>query len=264
MSIVSVIGMPGLYQHWLQYSLDPSLVAHQDGANFFVGFNLEKTRWLYKYNDDYQNQLTDEVICTYVEDKNFVWYLYNYFEKTDHVNIKVNNLFADLKKLHKRSEAFREFFPRFVQTYNLSLNEDNEYINNAMIEYLSFILLDKESKFKTIAGNTVNGAVNIEYQDFRDSNILAEKLSTISTFDYNHFIHCYKKLELTNKDFLQRSSKFLTKIKNKSPLDVLETAFVGYILSNLGHNIDWFDSEYRAAMMNDYYNDICNFAQSIV
>jgi hypothetical protein len=74
------------------------------------------------------------VINSYVLDENFVWYLYNFLEKTDGVGILIDNLTSDLFSKAQGTVAFDGLLKHLVDNYQLSSDQDPAYLNNAVIE----------------------------------------------------------------------------------------------------------------------------------
>jgi hypothetical protein len=260
--MISILGLPGLYQNWLRATLDPD---SQFSISHKINFNTHKStvNWYKKLETDIDSIDQDSIVInTYVADRNFVWYLYNFLEKTDAVNIKVESLVEDLKSKAVGTMAFDTLLTHFVESYNLNSHPDIEYKNNAAIEYFYFLLLDQDSRFKKITSLTNSKFINIEYLDFSNYDILKQKLLLIECIDLIHVDKMYQLLQQENLPYLKRQHNFLKKLKsNHKDFDILEQSYIGALLTwQSGIVYDWFNPDVRSAAIADQWNKICDTA----
>lgn len=241
-----LLGLPGLYQNWLLHCLEPlSIIRPIDMHNFTT--MSYKTTWVSKTKQNLDTITNDEIIInTYVTEKNYVWYLYNFFEKTDGVRIKVDNMTNDLFTKSLGTVAFEDFLLHFKKTYNISKNDSLPLRYNSLVEYLYLILTEKHS-WKNLLNytNSEKNWINIEYNDFTNKEILINHFSKLVNFNLTHFEKCYKMLVDRNRYYLYRKDRFLTNLENLN-LDILETAYAGYLLSfTKGERLDWYNEDFR-------------------
>ena len=260
-----MLGLPGLYQNWLQAALDPN---SQFSISHKINFYTYKStvNWYKKLETDIDSVAQDSIVVnTYVADQNFVWYLYNFLEKTDAVNIKVESLVEDLKHKAAGTIAFDTLLAHFVESYNLNSYPDIEYQNNAAVEYFYFLLLNQDSKFKKIASLTDVRFVNIEYLDFSNYDILKQKLLPTGCIDLTHFDKMYQLLKQENLPYLNRRNNFLKKLKaNDKNFDILEQSYIGALLTWQSSTVyDWFNPDVRAEAIANQWHKICNTAVTI-
>jgi hypothetical protein len=265
--MISLLGLPGLYQNWIISVLDANSASRVDGNNNFIT-NSNHVNWIKKLDLDYnQIELIDQpAINCYVNDKNFVWYLYNFLEKTDGVEIQVDSLIHDLFTKAKGTEAFDGLLDHLIIFYNLDTQTDSEYQQNAAIEYFYFVLLEKESKFKTLAAYQNLNFVNIEYQDFNSYTVMNNHLRQITGFDPTRFEYLYQQLRDRNNKYLSRQQKFLSKLDNQDiNFDILEWAYIGVLVYwQDGTTLDWFNPGVRQNVINHRWNDICIYANKLL
>jgi len=258
--MISILGLPGLYQNWLLATLDPdSQFSTSQEANFET--QNSAVIWHQKLETDIDSiDCNSVVVNTYVSYTNFVWYLYNFLEKTDSVNIKVELLVDNLQLRAPGTRAFDTLLTHFFNSYNLDSKLDSEYKNNAAIEYFYFLLLDQESKFKKTSALTDSAFINIEYLDFSNYNTLKQKLVSIDSFDSVHFDKMYQLLQQRNLYYLDRQNNFLKKLEsNHKSFDILEQSYIGALLTwQSGIVYDWFNSDTRSQIITDQWNNICN------
>lgn len=145
-----LLGLPGLYQNWMQAALDStSKVQFSVDSNFISYSKTVQLRQKLEINiQDFKNQDTP-VINTYVAPENFAWYLYNFLEKTDAIGISVNSLHKDLFIKAPGTVAFDSMLTHFANSYNLDTKTDPAYFYNAAIEYFYFLLINQDAIFKT-------------------------------------------------------------------------------------------------------------------
>ena len=264
MSEYSIVGLPGLYQNWLLAVLDPESVFKLDLENNFLCFS-SRYKWIQKINVDFFTaQFSGTTVNTYVSDQNFVWFLYNFLEKTDGVGIHIDTLVTNLETKAAGTVAFDSMLKHFLESYNITLHSDLQYKNNAAIEYFYFLLLDKTSRLKTQSKFTDPKFVNIEYADFEDQDVLRKKLSHLEMFDTNHFNRMYDLLYKRNTRYLTSRRNFVNKIQSgNKEFDILETAYIGMLLTD--HKpLDWFNPELRKHEINKRWFDICNLANNLL
>jgi hypothetical protein len=245
---IALLGLPGLYQNWLMSALDKdsqlTVIAER---NFkYQGSNFD---WYY-YQQDLKSESYNHVINLYVEEENFIWFLYNFLEKTCEIGIMVDDLLNSLYTKGVGTIAFDQLVKHFTSSYNITSESSEDYCKNAAIEYFYFLLIEKNAEFKIIAARTNDQYINIEYDDFNDVDVLVDKLKRLPVFNLKHFLKCYKKLNETNMRFLKHKEEFKNKTEN---FDILETAYLGYLItSQSGEQLDWFNSNLRNTKINEY------------
>jgi hypothetical protein len=256
-----LLGIPGLYQNWLLAATDTTSNVIFDNQHNFI-CKKSRVKLIKKFDlsldslKDATCSTTKQVINLYVEDKNFVWYLYNFLEKTDGVGIKIDNLEHELFFKANGTVAFDFMLKHFVESCNISSDTDINKIKNLLIEYFYFLLINSDCDFKQKSSQTVSNAINIEYTDFQDVTILVNKLQALDFFDKNYFKKLYQDLHTRNNVYLQRKQMFEQRfILNK--LDLLETSYVGYLITrHTNQSLDWFNLETRNQCFNDYRKDL--------
>lgn len=243
---MKLLGIPGLYQNWLMISLDTGCDYFQieNSINFeYGGKNIQ----FITFGDRPYNQTTDrKIVNLYVKPENFVWYLYNFFEKTDYVGIQVKDLHEQLFTKATGTVAFDDMLKHFTRSYNITTKTDQRYIRNSLIEYFYF-MFTRQNKFKYLTGLTDKRFINIEYEDFSDLSILVNKLQHLPSFDLTYFEKMYKILQYTNKVYLDKKKNFANRINN-TDLDILEIAYLG---SQIGTDLDWFNEEVRETLLKE-------------
>lgn len=254
MNNVCILGMPGLYQNWLMSALDPASECMESSNSNFV--SKSKTLcWVKKFDANIENIHKQYliVINTYVKDENFVWYLYNFLEKTDGVGIKVDNLANNLFTKAPGTIAFSFMLDHFVDAYNITTETATEIINNSLVEYFYFLLIDKNSEFKIKSSREESDAINLEFDTFADYNVLVNLLDQIPGFDASHFQNMYNWLVSRNHMYLHKKQRFREKIANHQNLDLLELAYVGYLVSNHTNTmLDWYNVDTRNSAVQTY------------
>lgn len=265
--MISLLGLPGLYQHWIISVIDLTSKSRVDGNNNFVT-NSNCVNWIKKLELDCKqiDLIEPPVFNCYVDDKNFVWYLYNFLEKTDGIKIQVDSLLLDLFTKASDSQAFDGLLKHLVTSYNFDTQTDAYYQQNAAIEYFYFLLLDKESKFKTLSAYQHPNFINIEYQDFNNYSVISNHLQQIPNFDTARFEHMYQQLKSRNNQYLSRQSQFLSKLDQcDNNFDILEWAYIGALLYwQDGISSDWFNSNVREYAIKYRWNDICTYANNLL
>ena len=264
MSDQLILGLPGLYQNWLLAALDPESVFKLDLENNFLCLE-SRYKWIKKIDVDFfTEQFSGITVNTYVSDQNFVWFLYNFLEKTDGVGIHVDSLVSDLEAKATGTVAFNFMLKHFAESYNITSHTDPQYKVNAAIEYFYSLLLDTTSALKTQSKFTDPKFVNIEYADFGDQDILRKKLSHLEMFDADHFNQMYSLLYRRNTRYLRSRQNFVNKIQSgNSDFDILETAYIGKLLTDR-EPLDWFNPELRKHKINKRWSDICNIANNLL
>lgn len=206
--------------------------------------NIQRlTKWLHH---PYTDKTDSTIINMYVKPENFVWYLYNFLEKTDYIGIQIANLQEQLFTKAPGTVAFDQLLKHFMESYQITENTDQTYIKNAMIEYFYFFLA-RENTFKTIVGSTDERFINIEYEDFSNLSTLVNKVQHLPNFDLTHFEKMYRILVDTNKEYLDRKRNFASRVNNND-LDILEIAYLG---SQIGTDLDWFNEEVRRSLLKE-------------
>jgi hypothetical protein len=247
MTNVCILGMPGLYQNWLMSALDPSSECIESSDSNFLS-KSKTLHWVRKFDTNVENvrQKYSIVINTHVKDENFVWYLYNFLEKTDGVGIKVDDLANDLFTKAPGTIAFSFMLDHFVDAYNITTKTAIEVINNSLVEYFYFLLMNKNSEFKIKSLREESDAINLEFDTFADYDALVTLLDQVPGFDAIHFQNMYNWLVARNHTYLNKKKRFKEKIVNHQNLDLLELAYVGYLVSNHTNTmLDWYNVDTR-------------------
>lgn len=260
---IAIIGLPGLYQNWIMSLFSDQVCTKFDGEHNFLCDGPPTITWYKKIVLDLNNlnkfNKHRYVINTYVEDKNFVWYLYNFFEKTDGISITIDNLVEDLFIKAPNTIAFDTLLKHFKQTYNITESANNKEVFNALVEYFYFLLIDNNGHFKKIASQTFNQTINIEYCDFNDPNVLYKKINQNENVSQEWFNRQYNALISRNYKFLNKKSQFVNRFNSKN-LDILELAYIGYLLNkNINCTLDWYNESFRNNLINEYNNKIINW-----
>ena len=242
---IALLGLPGLYQNWIMCAVDKESSYSADDSNFYYkGNNIE----LFFKLESTQLPTNKYVINLYVDPNNFVWYLYNFLEKTDNINIKVSHLIDDLFNKAPNTVAFDFMLKHFINSYDITSKTNIEYIKNSILEYFYFFLLEKDTKFKNISSITYDNFINIEYDDFKNPVRLINKLSVLPNFDLDHFNNLYKELEKRNYQYIYRSKNFVSKIDQ---FDFIELSYIGTLLTDQ-KPLDWFNNSLREKKLKEY------------
>lgn len=257
MSMINVIGMPGLYQNWTVSCLDlASKYIVDSESNFLTQSDCVNLK--FKMVDTTPADGLN--VNLYVADKNFVWYLYNFLEKTDGVGIHVDNLVNDLFSKSPGTVAFDYMLKHFIDSYKITSDTSLDYCTNAIIEYFYFAL-NSNYQFKTIAKSTLSNAINIEYDDFSNANKLIKLLESVPNFSEPHFLKRYQSLVDRNERYLTKKINFVKKLNAKAPLDILEMAYVGVLLEEITQaKLDWFNPTVRTTLLDKHYQSVCDLA----
>lgn len=253
---ICVLGLPGLYQNWLIGALDVHSRTEQHAQHNFVTFS-SSVKWLKKNELDFSQELAyDHVINLYVKNKNFVWYLYNFLEKTDGVGIMVQNLHTDLFSKANGTVAFDGMLKHFVQAYGVSSHTPVDDIKNSLIEYFYFVLIQDQSAFRQRAHLIMPDAINIEYGDFSFEQKLLDLLSCLPNLHKQHFVDRYQQLQKRNSKYLNLKSRFPDNFVSRS-LDHLTTAYIGALITtHTGDTLDWFNPEVRQKNIDKHAENI--------
>jgi hypothetical protein len=265
MDKIKLLGLPGLYQNWIISAIDSSSKVNFSATNNFITHSNHVT-WIRKIDQDLNVALSGPVINCWVHNENFVWYLYNFLEKTDAVGIRVNSLIDDLFNKSADTIAFDTLLKHFVNTYNINNMSESEYVRNAIIEYFYFLLCNNQGKFKTQTQYTHPNFINIEYNEFDNEKILIDKFLTLPGFDLTHFKNQYCQLNARNVRYLNKRKMFMEKFLNHSiEFDILELSYIGYLVSKItGTSVDWFNHNVREKNMFIHKNKICKLLDSML
>jgi hypothetical protein len=259
-----LLGLPGLYRNWLSAALDPESTFSLDLEHNFL---CKKSRYqsLDKNDIDFgTTTFPTDTINLYVNDQNFVWFLYNFLEKTDGVGISVDSLIEDLEIKAPGTKAFNFMLEHFFKTYDIPDYQDYQYRKNAAIEYFYFLLLDQNTFFKTQSMFTDPSFLNVEYAEFENRDLLKSKFLKLEQFDVDHFDHMYSLLSERNKRYLNLRQNFVQKISlNNRDFDILETAYIGTLITG-NDQMDWFNPNFRDQKINKKWADICVFANNLL
>lgn len=265
-SQIALLGLPGLYQNWLQSVLGAPAATILEGNHNFVTHTLSNT-WFKKIDFDLSGipDLTSKynfVVNTYVTEQNFVWYLYNFLEKTDNVGIFVDNFVEDLFTKSRGTVAFDGLLNYLITSYQLNDKHDHQYIFNAAVENFYLLLIDQVSKFKTQSYYTNPSLINIEYRDFENFKLFDSKINQLPGYDRNHTEASYSQLVNRNTRFLTKQQTFISKLKSgNNEFDILELAYIGWLLWKLTpERLDWFNEKIRNESIQNHYNELCSLA----
>lgn len=263
---IALLGLPGLYQNWLQSVLGSPAATILEGNHNFITHTLSNTRFK-KIDFDLSgiSDLTSKynfVVNTYVIEQNFVWYLYNFLEKTDNVGIFVDNFVENLFTKSKGTVAFDGLLNYLITSYQLTNKHDHQYIFNAAVENFYLLLIDQVSKFKTQSCYTNPSLINIEYRDFEDFKLLDSKINQLPGYDQNHTEASYSQLVNRNTRFLTKQQTFIAKLKSgNNEFDILELAYIGWLLWKLSpERLDWFNEKIRNKSIQNHYIELCSLA----
>lgn len=258
-SKIILLGVPGLYQNWLRAAVDPaSTYTLSYDHNFLSTSNSVTLISKLTTNID---SINGTVINTTVSDRNFVWFLYNYFEKTSGIGVKINNLIAELTTKAYLSVPYTEMLDHINSSYKITSSSTPDYIYNSFIEYFYFNLI-KPSIFRQKLSDSRNGFIDVEYDDFSNQDRLIEKFSMLPKFNADHFIRHHKLLVERNEPYLNKKAAFLVKIKERANnFNILELSYIGALLYwNDKIELDWFNREFRMQALSDRHNDIYELA----
>jgi hypothetical protein len=263
---IILLGLPGLYQNWLLSALDDTSVVNDSAeCNFIAKSNrVEFRRKLECDIADFKN-IGVPVVNLYVDPKNFVWYLYNFLEKTDAVGISVKHLINELFNKAQGTMAFDGMLKHFVSSYNINKDTELEYCQNAAVEYFYFTLNDDQSAFKIKTKAVDSDFINIEYSDFTNPAVLKQKLGHLPNFNINHFDRMYQRLLDRNAQYLFRSQNFSNTLDRDNSFDILELAYIGYLLTQDNNTVlDWFNPNVRKYNIANKWNIICKMATHLL
>jgi hypothetical protein len=257
-----ICGLPGLYQNWLSAALDPNSKFIVQGINFST--LTSNIPWVTKHSSFPQSSY---VINCYINNENLPWYLYNFFEKTDDINISVDNLVEDLQRRGPGTVAFDSMLDHWKSVYQIDSHSDYNYYKNSLIEYF-YNWFTQESEWRDILTyqHTGDHSINIEYCDFSDPHLLYQKLNTAVDVDQTHFDQMYKLLQQGNQRFFDLPVNFDTKLlnlPNTNELSIIELAWLGKIFDGiLKQPLDWFNPDIRHAVVNTNYLQLSCFNHS--
>lgn len=247
-----VIGLPGLYQNWLIGALDPTSQCQDSQENNFIS-RSDKIDWI-KKNDIDLHDVTryDHVVNCYVKPKNFVWYLYNFLEKTDGVGIMIDSLAHDLFKKAPGTIAFDGLLHHFVESYDIQPTTSINVIENSLIEYFYFVLIEEQSLFRQKAHLNLQSAINIEYDDFFCVDTMSHLFEHLPMFDATHFDKQHRQLLQRNCRYLTMRLLFPWHLTNHR-LDLLSWAYIGAIVTKMtDKSLDWYNPGIRQRIVDKY------------
>lgn len=251
-------GLPGLYQNWLSAALDSNAVFEKHGINFLTSHSA--VPWVSKHT---ASDIPDvDVINCYVANQNLPWYLYNFFEKTDDVNIRVEHWCEDIQLLAPNTVAYQGMLDHWQQTYHIVDYHNHNYVKNSAIEYF-YLFFIKDSHWRHLLSSQTTHGVNIEYNDFASITVLREKLSLILDFDDDHFVKMYAALNASNQRYLKLPQDFGTKLLQLplyNSFTIIELAWLGALFYQMdGIQLDWFNPDVRHRTIVQRYAELrCN------
>ena len=258
-SDIILLGVPGLYQNWLMSAVDPSSNCSLSSNYNFL--STSKLITLIGKLDTNLDSVHGNVINTIVSDRNFTWFLYNYFEKTANIGVNITNFIVDLNAKASLLAPYTEMLDHINYSYKINNNSTTDYIYNSFIEYFYFAMI-KPSVFRQKLGDSRDRFINIEYDNFNNRDLLIEKFSTLLQFNVDHFVRQHKLLIERNRKYLNKKPEFLIKIKEKvKNFDILELSYMGSLLYwNDQIELDWFNPQIRMQILSDRSNDIYELA----
>lgn len=248
MSNFIICGLPGLYQNWLSAVLDSHSEFVPQGINFSTQSSI--VPWVSKHLIFTQLDQYSHVINCYVANENLPWYLYNFFEKTDDVNISVDNLVDDLQQRGPGTIAFNSMLDHWKSVYQINAHSEYDYYKNSLIEYF-YNWFIQESEWRDILTYQCNdnNSINIEYCDFADAQLLYQKLNSVVKVDLEHFEQMYALLKKGNQRFFDLPTQFHTKLldlPNIKDMSIIELAWLGKMFGDrLAQPLDWFNPDVR-------------------
>lgn len=262
-----LLGLPGLYENWLMTVLDVESKTFPGRQQNFCSTGT-KTICLEKLtlNLGHWSKPVEPVVNCYVEPKNFVWYLYNFLEKTDGVDISISNMKQYVLTKAPNTVALRNLLEHFVNSYEQEFFDHAGYIDNALIEYFYFFLRSSNHFFVQQAQWINSECINIEYRDFECVDRLIDKLSGIQDFDCNKLQNLHDSLVKHNKKYLDRPRLFVQRLqRHESNFDFLEWALIGVLIERItGTQLDWFNTKLRCNLLEQHYQNICSMAQDVL
>ena len=175
----------------------------------------------------------------------------------------VDNLTRDLFSKAPGTIAFDSMLKHFVDSYHIEQLTDISVIENSMIEYFYFLLIQEHSDFRQRAHIQYPQAINIEYADFSNMETLIHKLAHLEIFDLQHFIGEYARLQSRNIRYLNRKTQFASQV-TRDQLDIITTAYAGALVhKNMHVDLDWYNQELRDKIIGQYFDDIKNWCSGI-
>lgn len=251
-----IYGLPGLYQNWLSAALDADADFSHGGRNFQTQHS--SIPWISKHDVRLDSTNSDVINCFVCSD-NLPWYLFNFFEKTDDVGIRVDHWCEDIQLLGNDTVAYQSMLDHWRQTYNIDQHSNSEYIKNSAIEYF-YLFFIQSSPWRSLIEWQHPKGVNIEYSDFGDIVALRQKLSPVVTLDDDHFVRMYHLLVAANSRYLGLSKKFNQKIQQLpfyQSFNVIDLAWLGALFYQIdGIQLDWFSSDVRHQTIVQQYTKI--------
>lgn len=256
MANIFLLGLPGLYQNWLMAAVDPTSVFQLHGTkNFFCSKSIVK--WQVKVSlEDYSFiGAGDTVINLLVHENNIPWYLYNLFEKTYDIKVQIDNFYIDLQNKASKFTLFAEF-KKELEHYHV-------HTHDQLVHYFYKMFVDKTNFLYKYVSLYDNKFINIEYDNFTQPILLKNKLSVVPNFNSEHFDNLYKILLERNQRYLNRKQDFLSKLKNKQELDVVELGYVGKLVHDMyNKDLDWSSSALRSSILKHKNLEILQYAQN--
>lgn len=257
MKNIVLLGLPGLYQNWLMAAVDPHSKLQLHGTqNFFCAKSVVK--WVIKIQiEDYPEADEDLIVLNLaVHEKNMPWYLYNLFEKTYDINVRIDSFVEDIIDKGTKFSIFNLFRDKILQ---IDYRDQNE-----IIYFFYKFFVDKDSFLYKYCPVKNNKYINIEYDDFGDPALLQQKLSSIPNFSEDHFNKLYESLAARNQRYLNRKQDFLEKLEKNTQLDVIELGYVGSLVAKLyNKDINWKDEKIRNQVLKHRLPEIKDLALSL-
>jgi hypothetical protein len=260
-----LLGLPGLYQNWLLFALDKFSSTKLEINHNFLTYQ-HSAEWIKKMDLDLKTvpELSKDhnIINCCVDDQNFVWYLYNFLEKTDGIGISVDYLTNDLFSKSSGTIAFDGLLNHIIKNYELTQEHTDVYKRNAIIENFYLLLIDQDCRFKRQTRYKHPNLINIEFRNFENQKFLVDKLSSVTGFDQSHFESSYTQLVSRNAKYISKPKIFLSKLDSPDNyFDVLETAYLGWLVWKLyPEQQDWFNISVREKLLKNNWTDLCNLA----
>ena len=256
-----IYGLPGMYQNWLSAALDPDSVFEQQGRNFLA--HQSQVPWVIKAEVIANHMPDAHVINMYVGKNNLVWYLHNYFEKTDDIGIRTNYLAEDLSLLGTNTRAYGQLLDHWRSSYNIQYNTNTDYYTNSLVEYFYYWLIKKHDWGHCLSWiHPGSQAINLEYSNFDDLDKLSSCLQRVIS-NGAWFDQMYVLLRSANYQYINQGAKFLSKmvlIKDIDQFTILEQSYIGSLLHELIQPgkivLDWFNPELRNRLWDRHREDL--------
>jgi len=259
MSNIVLLGLPGLYQNWLMSAVDPNSKVQLHGKqNFFC--SQSRVKWVIKTGlADYPVASDDlTVINLIVNENNFPWYMYNLYEKTYDIKIMIATFAKDIIEKGDKFSIFNDIKNDLLYQFD-DLHDDN------LIEYFYKLFRSNNHYLHTATREYRDNYINIEFDDFAQPDLLANKLRCVPGFDLTHFSSLYKLLVDRNSKYLNKKKDFHSRLANLClDYDIIETAYIGKLASVIfNKELDWSNPIVRQTVLKHKHHEISDLAREL-